>query len=546
MRLSKLAVAVTAIVVPVLVISGCTSSSKSSSSSSPAGSGGSSSAAPANLVTDGTFNFSVADDPGALNPMLGSRTVAVNLFRFLYDPLVHADSTGKIVSGFASSWDVNGAVVTFKIKSGVTCSDGTPVTATTVATEFNNIKNPANASTLIGIALPNNKFTVAADDATSTFTLTLDQPYQFILPALEFLPIPCGAAGATPAKLVSTASGSGPYTLTEAVTSDHYTLTRRPGYTWGPDGASSSAAGMPAKIVMKIVSSESTAANLLTTGDLNASAIAGPDRARLTAAGMKENTYTSGGALLLFNEQANRITADANVRKALVEALNRDQLATVLTQGLSKTASHSLSPASPQSCVDTAAADSIPKTNIEDAKTLLTNAGWVAGSDGTRSKNGKSLTLNAPYLSTYAGNQPAAELMAQQLSAIGVKLTLTPITQATLSTTIFSTGDYDIWPTLALSVPFQSGLFGLLGGPFPPAGTNAGHVANTTFTTTATQANQTTGADGCALWIKAEQALFANADAAPIAGVITNWVTSKSSFSVMQGRIIPTSIKVTK
>lgn len=502
--------------------------------------------ASADVATDGTFTFSVADDPGALNPMLGSRTVAVNLFRFLYDPLVHADETGKIVSGLASDWQVDGGTVTFTIKQGVTCSDGTPVTAATVASMFENVKNPANASTLIGIALPNNKFTVQADEAANKLTLTLESPYQFILPALEFLPIPCGAGAANPASLASTASGSGPYTLTEAVPNDHYTLTRRDGYTWGPGGAETATAGVPKTIVMRIVANETTAANLLTTNELNAAAISGPDRERLTASGMTAKQYNSGGAMMLFNEGESRITSDPAVRKAIAMAIDRPQLASVVTRGLGKEPSHSVAPATPQSCDDSAAAGSIPTTNVDEAKKLLDGAGWAAGSDGIRAKDGKQLDLNAPYLSTYAGNQPAAELMAQQLQAVGIKLTLTPVTQGTLSTTLFSTGDYDVWPTLALSIPFQSGVFGLLGGPFPPNGTNAGHVANKTFTDTATQANQTTGQEGCDLWIKAEQSLFENVDAIPIAPVITNWVTNKSSFSTMQGRIIPTSIRVTK
>jgi len=500
----------------------------------------------ANLVTDGTFSFSVADDPGNLNPAIGSRTVAVNLFRFLYDPLVRRNAEGKLVSGLASSWDVNDNVITFKIKPNITCSDGSPVTASTVAANFNYIKDPANSSTLIGIALPNNKFTATADDATSTFTLTLDKPYQFILPALEFLPIPCGDAGKNPASLASTASGSGPYTLTEAVPNDHYTLTRRQGYTWGPDGATTAEKGLPAKIVMRIVSSETTAANLLSTGELNAAAINGPDRKRLTAAGLTATQYASGGALMLFNEQDGRTTADAKVRQAIVKAIDRNQIAQVLTQGLSETAAHSLAPASPQPCTDPGAADAIPKTDVQGAKSLLAEAGWTAGTDGVLQKGGKPLTLNAPYLSTYEGNKPATELMSQQLAKVGIKMNLTPVTQGTLSTTVFSTGDYDIWPTLAYSIPFQSGVYGLLGGPPPPDGTNAGHVNNQTFTNLAKQGNQTTGAAGCQLWVKAESALFSNADAESTAPVITNWITSKASFSAMQGRIIPTSIRLSK
>jgi peptide/nickel transport system substrate-binding protein len=537
MRYAKLAVCATAAL--ALVVSGCSGSSSKSSDDKTGGT--------ANYVTDGTFSWSVTDDPGPLNPLSGSRTVGVNLFRFLYDPLVHADSTGKIVSGIASAWTVKDNVVEFTIKTGVTCSDGSPITPSVIAKTFNQIKDPANASTLIGIALPDRDYTVVADDATNKFTLTLGKPYQFILPALEFMPIACGKAADNIKAIDGLAtSGSGPYTLTKFTVGDSYTLTRRDGYTWGPGGAATSAPGVPKTLVMKVVTSETTAANLLTTGDLSAASIVGPDKARLTGAGFAQNTYTSGGALLLYNETAGRITNDPLVRKAIASAIDRDQIAAIVSQGLLKKAANSVAPASPQSCVDTAAADSIPKLDVAAAKKLLDQAGWVVGTGGVRSKGGKELNLTAPYLSTYAGNQPAAELMQKELADVGIKLTLSPVTQGTLSTQLFSTGDYDIWPTLALSIPFQSGIFGLLGGPNPPTGTNAGHVANATFVTAATDANQTVGKAGCDKWVTAEKSLFENADATPIAGVVTNWVTKNASFSVMQGRIMPATIRLTK
>ena len=492
---------------------------------------------------DATFAFSVSDDPGELNPASGSRTVAVNLFRFLYDPLVRSSPDGTIVSGLATSWEVADNVVTFQIADDVTCSDGSPVTATTIADHFEWLKDPANGSTLIGIALPNADFEVAADEASNTFTLTLGEPYQFILPALEFLPVPCGEAGADPSTLVDTASGTGPYTLTEVVPDDHYTLTRRDDYAWGPDGATTE--GAPQTIIMRIVSSETTAANLMTTGELTASAINGPDRQRLLAEGMQETTYISGGAQMMFSQADGHVTADPNVRLAVAHAIDRAQMATVLTQGLSAETAFSLAPAQPQSCVDAAAEAAIPAHDPDAAIALLEESGWEEGDDGIRVKDGERLSLDTPFLETYPGNQPAAELMAEQLAAVGIEAVLRPVTQGTLSETIFSTGDYDVWPTLALSVPFQSALLGILGGPFPPDGINGGRVDNTEFEELAAEANRLTGEEGCQGWIEAEMALFAAADVVPIAGVVTNWVTDDATFDTMQGRIIPTSIRVT-
>ena len=84
--------------------------------------------------------------------------------------------------------------------------------------------------------------------------------------------------------LATKTDGTGPYALTQAVSNDHYTLTKHAGYTWGPNGATTSAAGLPDTINVKIIPNETTAANLLLSGQLNAANIVGPDTARLEAA----------------------------------------------------------------------------------------------------------------------------------------------------------------------------------------------------------------------------------------------------------------------
>ena len=77
--------------------------------------------------------------------------------------------------------------------------------------------------------------------------------------------------------------GTGMFTLTEAVASDHYTLTRRKDYAWGPGDFKADQAGLPDKVVIRVVGNESTAANLLISKEVNAATIVGPDRARLQA-----------------------------------------------------------------------------------------------------------------------------------------------------------------------------------------------------------------------------------------------------------------------
>ena len=224
--------------------------------------------------------------------------------------------TATIISGSLTSWKTTGPTTVFTIRKGVTCSDGSPVTPSVIAEDFAYIKNPANGSPYIGVAVPSANFTYQADDAASTFTLTLAAPFGFLLQSLAFFPIVCGKGAQDPASLSESASGSGPYTLSQAVPNSHYTLALRKGYTWGPGGASTDVAGIPSKVVIDIISSETTEANELLSGTLNAAVINGPDRKRLTGSGFATQQAINGGIDLLFNETG-AVPRRPDVRKAL-------------------------------------------------------------------------------------------------------------------------------------------------------------------------------------------------------------------------------------
>ena len=111
----------------------------------------------------------------------------------------------------------------------------------------------------------------------------------------------------------------------------------------GPGGAGTDVAGIPSKVVINIVSSETTAANELLSGSLNAAVINGPDRKRLTGSGYSTQQAINGGIDLLFNENKSRVTSDPDVRKALTMTMNRPQISSVVTEGLTGAARASLS-----------------------------------------------------------------------------------------------------------------------------------------------------------------------------------------------------------
>ena len=90
-----------------------------------------------------------------------------------------------------------------------------------------------------------------------------------MLQGIGFVQMICSKGLADRSSLARGANGSGPYTLVSAVPGDHYTFQVRKNYTWGPGGSTTATNGLPAKVTLKVVTNETTQANLVLTGGLN-------------------------------------------------------------------------------------------------------------------------------------------------------------------------------------------------------------------------------------------------------------------------------------
>ena len=230
--------------------------------SSGGGGGSLARAAAGDIVDGGTFTMTMSADPGNLDPQSSPTSALFQVTQFAYDPLLSLEpQSGAIQSGLATAWAVDGTAVLLTFAEGITCSDGTALTASDVVANLDYIANPDNQSPFLGTYYPVGA-TAVADDEARTVGITLAAPAPFVLNGLANLPIVCAAGMADRASLASATSGTGPYVLSEAASGDHYTYTIRDGYTWGPNGATTDVAGMPDTVVVRIVENPSTAANL--------------------------------------------------------------------------------------------------------------------------------------------------------------------------------------------------------------------------------------------------------------------------------------------
>ncbi len=514
-----------------------------SSEAPPSGSESSATAPSAAGPTTGSGNFTLAvtDDPGNLDPSMTVLSVTRLASDLAYDTLVHQDADGKFISGLADSWAIKGNAVTFTLHPGITCADGTTLTATDVKTNIDFVSDPKNKSPLTGVIVPAG-LTTKAEDSAGTVTVTSPTPNAFLLTQFTGLFIVCKAGMADHKTLAQKTDGTGPWVLSQAVPNDHYTYTLNPNYTWGPGGGPMTGPGIPATVNLRVIANQSTTANLLLSGEVNMAAVTGADVDRLTGAGLKTLDTRAPLGETFFNENTGRPGADPQVRLALATGSDMNALMKVATNGKG-VPSTGLVTIDPLPCGQDTVTGNLPAYDANKAKSILDAAGWVAGSDGIRAKDGKKLSIKFIYgQSGGDAVAAAAELLAEEWKALGADVKPSVITSTQLNDVLFSSGDWDAgWIPITVSLPSQ--LVGFLSGPAPA--TNFAHLNNATYTADTTKAAATGDLTAsCALWNSAESALFKASDVVPMFDTVASTFLKNGTAQYSGGELVGTSIRL--
>ncbi|WP_372469369.1 ABC transporter substrate-binding protein [Microbacterium maritypicum] len=497
---------------------------------------------PDGVLADGkTFTSVISTDPGSLDPFITVMSVARSIDRFLYARLVEVMEDGSISSGLAEKWEADTTTATFTLRDDLSCEDGTPLTATDVAANISHIGDPANGSPLVGLQVQPGTSAVG-DDAAGTVTVTSGRPDSFLIENIGSISIVCSTVMDDPDALAKGEGATGMFTMTEIAPNSQYTLTRREDFTWGPADWDPTQKGLPDTVVFRVVPNETTATNLLLSGEVNSALIIGPDRARAEGAGLFHTDLETPGGSFTFNQAEGRPTADQAVRDALMQAVDLEQMRQVIGSG-NATVPTGLVTISPNPCRADTVSGHLPELDVDAAAAALDDAGWTAGSDGVRAKDGETLTLRMIYSSQLgdAGNA-AAELAQAAWKDLGVDISVTAVDSPTLSEVLFSTGDWDI-SAAPLTVSLPSMLVPFYSGATPPNGTNYASVDNADYTAAVTAASAKAGSEGCDDWAAAEEALFETMSVVPYANITRSTFANKATFTEGDG-IDPTSIRM--
>ncbi|MFF7276915.1 ABC transporter substrate-binding protein [Streptomyces griseorubiginosus] len=393
----------------------------------------------------GTLTFAVGSDAGCVDPQQVASNETIYSVRQIVDSLTDQDPrTGKIVPWLAKSWEVSpdARTFTFHLRPGVTFSDGSKLTAQVVKDNFDAVPKLGALATLAQGYLSGVKSTTAVDPLT--VKVTFEQPNAQFLQATSTHSLGIESSASvkkTPQQKCSDGViGSGPFVLKQYVQNQSVTLARRSGYDWGSSLWSKKGEAYLDKLVFKVVPEAGVRAGSLQSGQVDAIASVGKaNEAALKGGQVALLRRANPGVVfgLSFNN-SRPVLKDAKVRQAILHAVDRQQIADAVFPTGTRAATSILAHTTPDY---TSLAQDLT-LDAAKAKSLLDEAGWKTGPDGIRVKNGKKLSLAITWIPNAATNQPALELVQQQLKAVGIEVTLKQV-QVTQLAPALQAGDFD-------------------------------------------------------------------------------------------------------
>jgi peptide/nickel transport system substrate-binding protein len=478
----------------------------------------------------------IAGDFQSWDPQKNKSNVSSQIATGLFDNLVALGANLKVVPYLASSWTTTPTSVTFHLRTNATCSDGSKMTPSVVAASFNRMFSvyPAGANKLFGPG----PFSVSANDSAGTFTFTSKTPYNNMIDgfAQTDAQVLCKADLANGPSLDSPI-GSGPYTLASAKSGDSVVLKIRPDWKWGPGGATS--ATLPSQITFKEVTNSTTAANLLSTNAADLGLISGPDINRLKADPSLRNLVGLPTSVnpIGFNTQPGHVTADPQVRLALMTAVNADDFSVAAFgkgNGVSSTSLYTKT----MPCFDPATANLIPKTSLAKAGQILAADGYTKGSGGKLTKNGQPLSVHLIGSTQIFGEGMA--YLQSQWNQLGITANWQDEDTAALNVDYIK-GNFDA-AVIQLNgeQPTPDYYSAYVAGPLPP-GLNLTWALDPKVTA-ARDAAQRAGssAESCRHWATFQEALISDQDILPLAGPKYEWFSHGVEFA----NYVPNTIDV--
>ena len=419
---------------------------------------------------DETLYRHLEGDPPTLDPVVTAEEIGLRVEELLFRPLVGIDKARRYVPGLATSWTVSpdGLVYEFRLDPSARWEDGTPVTADDVAFTLDRIRDPrvpaltwkGGLTGLAGIEAPE----------PTRVVVRFSSPYAqrmlaFNLPIASRAAFAAGNADRKP-------FASGPYRLESWEPNQRIVLTRR---------ADQPAATYPfRRIVFRIIPDNATRFRAGVRGELDEFRVSRDQRGEAERSpefqrrNRLERVPLFSVVMLVWNCR-HPFLADSRVRLALSRSWPREEVAKRLYPPEGARLDSGPYPAGvPEDAPDVAP----PPYDPAAAAKLLDQAGWRAGADGVRRRNGRKAALEYLYLAGQPMYTNIGEILRESYRKVGVELQLRPLDWAAYSSR-FAAGEFEVAPYSNEFLPPNIDPYPYYhSSQAPPKGLNAGSYAS--------------------------------------------------------------------
>ena len=444
---------VLALLLAVTMVAGLTACGGGADSQSPENSENAE-AADATSTGEKILSVQVGPDPETIDPALNSAVDGGNMLLHSFECLLTVDQDGKLAPGQAESWETSedGLTWTFHLRDGLKWSDGSDLTANDFVYSWKRVCDPMVAApyaeTVLGMVAGFGEATEgdldalqveATDDKTLVVTLSSPCSYFGSLAAFATLsPVQQAtveANGDAWATAADTYISNGPFYISEWVPGSHILMSKNTNY-WNADA----------------IKLDGIKWNLIEDANASYSAYQTGGVLMIKDVPTEEIPSLSGnsdffvdpiiGTYYLSVNTAREPFTDANVRKALSLAIDREYVANTLMQGTYSPAYNFMGPG----WVDTDGSQFINNSNggqtyisedyeanLEEAKQLLADAGYP---DGEGFPSIVYSTNDAGY------HKVVAEYLQEAWAQLGVDCKVDVVEWASF-TPMRRNGDYD-------------------------------------------------------------------------------------------------------
>jgi peptide/nickel transport system substrate-binding protein len=385
-------------------------------------------------ASGGQIVMALTQEPGSMSRLFDDQSAA-ELSTFVVEPLLLPLADGSYEPLLAEqvptveNGDVSedGLSVTYRLREGITWSDGDPFDAEDLAFTVDVIKDEANA-TVAGPEYGPVEEVVVVDDLT--VEVVMSEPnrlyldlFQDVLPSHRF----DSTQVDTSDELVELPLGTGPFVFTEWRRGDGLELERNDAYWRDPEKPYLD--GISVRVVPDTVAATSSFTNgeydtvfFFVSADL-------PNLLREEEAGapieVAIQETPSWVEWLWLNHSAqgdpgspNPVLSDPAVREAIDLAIDRQGIIDSVLEGQGTLVGSYLYAGWGASAIDPTPFDP------EAAAAVLEGAGWVEGSDGIRVKDGTRAELSFMTIAGDASRELYQQIIQQNLADVGIEVTI--------------------------------------------------------------------------------------------------------------------------